>query len=272
MDLSPVAAAPQTEPLLGFLVCGFVVLVVAIALLTARRGTAGPIATPESTRRAVVTIALYGLFSSCFMRIIAPALLARDQNPWLLALGDVLAVTIGLFAWSVLLVEPRPWSAYGLRGAPPGRLVLTLGLGSAAALLLSWRGFDDVLHGRVRVTPDSLAFALFFSVLGSAFPEELLFRGWLQGSLEGRVNRWARLAFPALAFAAVRSIRFLPGADLPVSDWLSYTLATVLPIGLWWGLMRDLAGGSLWPCIVSHTVFELGNALAGASPHGTSAP
>jgi len=271
-ELSPIAAAPSTQPLLGFLVGGFVLLVVAIALLTARRGTAGPIETAESTRRALAVAALYGLFSSCFMRIIAPALLGREQSPWLLALGDVLAVTVGLFVWFVLLAEPRPWSAYGLRGTTPARLALTLALGGAAALLLSWRGYDEVLTGRVRVTPDSLVFALLFAAVGSALPEELLFRGWLQGSLVGRFNRWARLAFPALAFTAVRSIRFLPGADLTVSDWLFYTLGVVLPLGLWWGLMRDLAGGSLWPSMVSHFVLEFGTALADASPRSTPAP
>jgi membrane protease YdiL (CAAX protease family) len=272
VELSPIATPPPTHPLLGFLVGGFVILVAAIALLTARRGTPGPIATAESTRRALVVAALYGLFSSCFMRIITPALLGREHSPWLLALGDVLAVTVGLFAWSVLLVEPHRWRDYGLRPTTPARLALTLGLAGAAALLLSWRGYADVLHGHVRVTPDSLAFALFFSVLGSAFPEELLFRGWLQGSLEGRVNRWAQLVFPALAFTAVRSIRYLPGADLSVSDWLADIFGTVLPLGLWWGLMRDLAGGSIWPCIVSHTVLELGNALAGESPRSFPGP
>ena len=259
-------APPATQPLLGFLVGGFVLLVAAIALLTTWRGEPGSIASPRNLRRAVFAVALYGLFSSCFARIIAPALLGREQSPWLLALGDVLAVTVGLFVWVILLAEPRPWSVYGLRGAAPARFALTLFLGSAAALVLSWKGYEQVVTGRVTVTPDSMVFALLFSAVGSALPEELLFRGWLQGALEGRVNRWARLAFPALAFAGVRAFRFLPGIDLPMSEWLFYVLGVALPLGLWWGLMRDLAGGSLWPCILSHVVLEFGPALAGASP------
>lgn len=271
-ELSTVAAAPSTQPLLGFLVGGFVVLVAAIALMTTRRGTPGPIETAENTRRALGVAVLYGLFSSCFIRVISPALLGREHSPWLLALGDVLSVTVGLFIWVVLLAEPRPWSSYGLRGTTPARFALTLGLGGAAALLLSGHAYGDILSGRVRVTPDSLVFALLFSVAGSALPDELLFRGWLQGSMEGRANRWARLAIPALVFTLVRAFRFLPGADLPLSDWLYYTLGMVLPLGLWWGLMRDLAGGSLWPCILSHVLFEFGPALAGASPPAAPAP
>jgi hypothetical protein len=39
-----------------------------------------------------------------------------------------------------------------------------------------------------------------------------------------------------------------------------------LPLGLWWGLMRDLAGGSIWPSLASHFLLEFGSTLASASP------
>ena len=45
-----------------------------------------------------------------------------------------------------------------------------------------------------------------------------------------------------------------------------YVLGVALPLGMWWGLMRDLGGGSLWPSLVSHFVTEFGTALASASP------
>ena len=75
---------------------------------------------------------------------------------------------------------------------------------------------------------------------------------------------------PALAFAAFRAIRFLPGRDLGPADWVMYVLGVALPLGMWWGLVRDLAGGSLWPSLVSHFVVEFGSALANASPRGTT--
>jgi hypothetical protein len=81
------------------------------------------------------------------------------------------------------------------------------------------------------------------------------------GSLDRRMRRWARVAIPALAFAAVRSVRFLPGQDLALDDWLFYVFGTALPLGLWWGVVRDLAGGSLWPSLVSHFTLEFTTTL-----------
>ena len=78
-----------------------------------------------------------------------------------------------------------------------------------------------------------MVFALLAGVVGSALPEEVLFRGYLMGSLDGRARRWARIAVPALAFTAVRAIRHLPGLDLPFADWMFYVIGTALPLGLW---------------------------------------
>ena len=51
---------------------------------------------------------------------------------------------------------------------------------------------------------------------------------------------------PARASTAGRSARFLPGMELSGAEWVKYVLGVVLPLGMWWGLMRHLAGGS--PC------------------------
>ena len=92
----------------------------------------------------------------------------------------------------------------------------------------------------MRVTADSLVFASVYAVLGSALPEELLFRGYLMGALGTRVKQWARIAIPALAFTAVRSARFLPGPELTTGAWLFYVFGVVLPLGVWWGVVRNL--------------------------------
>ncbi len=135
-----------------------------------------------------------------------------------------------------------------------------------AAIVYSFGPYRAVVNYQVHTTPDTLVFALFWSVVGSALPEELLFRGYLMSTLDGRVSQWARIALPAIAFAAVRAVRFLPGPDLGVPQWLGYIFGVALPLGLCWGLMRELAGGVIWPCIVSHFLLEFGPTLAGTSP------
>jgi len=179
----------------------------------------------------------------------------------------VLAVTLGLFTWVMVLAEQHPLRDYGFRIPAAGRFLVALLMGLGAVAVYAMRPYAALFEGHVRVTADSLVFALLFSSLGSALPEELLFRGFLQGSLAHRARRWARVMLPALAFTMVRSARYLPGTHgLGVSDWLFYVFGVVFPLGLWWGLMRDLSGGSIWPGLISHFLLEYGTTLASASP------
>jgi len=39
----------------------------------------------------------------------------------------------------------------------------------------------------------------------------------------------------------------------------------VLPLGVWWGLVRELSGGSLWPGLISHAALQFVLALASTS-------
>ncbi|TMQ68927.1 MAG: CPBP family intramembrane metalloprotease [Candidatus Eisenbacteria bacterium] len=175
-------------------------------------------------------------------------------------------ITLGLFTWVMAVAEPHSWRDYGFHMDGAARVALTLALGAAAAFLVTQHAYGVIGSGRVRLTSDSVVFAFLNSTVGSALPEELLFRGYLQGSLQGRANRWARLMLPAVAFALFRSTRYLPGVDISFGEWMKYVLGVALPLGMWWGLMRDLAGGSLWPSLASHFVTEFGTALASASP------
>jgi membrane protease YdiL (CAAX protease family) len=254
------------HPLLGYLVAGFVLLAVGIAALTARRPGGMPLRSPQATRRAVAYFLVYALCFACFARVLSPAWSGEGRSPWLLALGDVIAVTLGLFAWVMALAEGHSWRDYGFRGGRTTRFALAFAMALMVAALYGLKRWAAVAAGRVTVTPDSLVFAFVFASLGSAFPEELLFRGFLQGSLDGRAARWAKVVMPALAFTGLRALRLLPGSDVPASAWLVHVLVISLPLGLWWGLMRDLAGGSLWPCLLSHFLLEFGNALASTSP------
>lgn len=255
------AGGPHLLQLVG----GFITLALGLGWLTRRRPDLA-VDTPQGTRRALAFIAAYAACSVCFWRVLAAASLGKVHSLWLMALGDVIFVALGLFVWVMALAEGRPWRAYGFHMDGARRVVVTLVLGAVAAFTLALPDYGLIASGHVRITADSFTFAALLAALGSALPEEILFRGYLQGSLHGRANRWARLMLPALAFAAFRALRYLPGSDLAPLDWGKYVLGVALPLGMWWGLMRDLAGGSLWPSLVSHFVVEFGSALAHASP------
>lgn len=255
---------PSGEPLLGFLVAGFLLLVIGLAALTARREQAHPMRSSYGVKRAALYAFVFLLVSWCFSRIVAPALLGEERSPWLFALGDVIFVTLGLFTWVMALAEGHSWKEYGFRGGRSMRFVVTIALGIGVAILYASKSYARIGAG-IQVNPDSLVFAAVFAAIGTAFPEEILFRGFLQGSLEGRVNRWARLVLPAIAFTALRATRFTPD-EIGAGDWLFHVFGISLPLGLVWGLMRDLSGGSLWPSLISHFLLEFGNTLASASP------
>jgi membrane protease YdiL (CAAX protease family) len=266
-DLNPAFPAPAGGPEIRVLVAGFVLLAVGLAALTLRRAPGAPLRSVASTRRALGYALVYGLCTACFGRIIGPALLGSTRSPWLYALGDVMFVTLALFIWVMLLAEDLRPSALGFRGAAPLRMGLALVLGLASSFVYASTALWSVLATPWHPGHDLLVFGTLAAVLGSALPEEILFRGYLMGSLDGRVRRWARVALPALAFTAVRAARTLPGTDMSMGGWFFYVLGTVLPLGLWWGVVRDLAGGSLWPSLVSNAALQFLLVMAGARGH-----
>ncbi len=263
--LTAAFAAPSGGPELRALVAGFALMVVGLAALTLRRDRREPLRSPHSTRRALCYAIVYGLCAACFARLISPALLGNVHSPWLYALGDVVFVTLALFVWVMTLAEDFRLSELGFHGTAPLRFVLATLLGLVAAGVYAFGPLRDLARHGVTTNPDALVFAGLAALVGSALPEEVLFRGYLMGSMGGRARRWARVAVPALVFTLVRSARFLPGLDLTPADWLVYVFGTALPLGLWWGVMRDLAGGSIWPGLISHAALEFCLVLASAS-------
>lgn len=266
MTASILVPSPGGGPELGALVGGFAIMMLGLAVLTPHRHSHGPIASPGGTRRALLYALFLLLCMTCFSRLLSGALLGAPASPWLLALGDVMFVVLGLYAWVMMIAEGHSFREFGLRWSTPGRMGLAFAMGLGAALLVGFDPYLALIRGEARPDSDRIVFALLFATVGSAFPQEVIFRGYLQGSLEGRMRRWARVALPALAFTALHALRFVPGSELPVDRWLFYVFGTVLPLGLWWGLMRDWSGGSIWPGMVSHALVALGPTLAGHSP------
>ena len=238
---------------------------VGLAVLTVRRRTA-PLHSAQGTRRALFYALIYGLCSASFMRVIGSAVLGVERSPWLLALGDVIFVTLGIFAWVIALAEGHSLADYGFRKMEAGRLLLTLLMGLGPVVVFAMHPYRELLSFRLPTPADSVVFAFLYASLGATLPDELIFRGYLMSTLDGRTSQWARVAMPAVAFTAVRALRLLPGVGLGSEDWMFYILGFALPLGLWWGLMRELAGGALWPCLISHFLLEFGITLAGASP------
>lgn len=157
----------------------------------------------------------------------APAL-----SPALLALSPGAPLGVGLAA----LADRYTPKDFGLHGASPQRLAVATAMGLGVVVVCAFWSYRRIFMGGADLSADHVVFALTFSVLGSATPEELLFRG----------------------------LRWMPGAEMPAGVWAEWVLGTVLPLGLWWGLMRDLAGGSLWPGLLSHALIEFGTRLAGS--------
>lgn len=262
-----VATLPVHPPPLGALIAGFAVMAAGLAALTYKRSHV-VLRSPAGTRRALAIIAIYAICSTWFMRVIASAALGLERSAWLEALSDVLCVTLALFVWVTAINERHAPRDYGLHGGPAARIGLATAMGLGAVVVCAFWSYRRIFMGAADLSTDHVVFALTFALLGSALPEELLFRGLLMSSLNGRTSRWFRVAAPAIVFTAVRGLRFLPGHELPPGAWLEWVLGTVLPLGLWWGLMRDLAGGSLWPGLISHALIEFGTRLAGAPIYG----
>lgn len=265
LTLSP--TGPPGELNLSSLVAGFIILVVGLAALTLRRHRS-PLQSPQATRRALGYAIVYTLCVASFARIIGVAMIGLERSPWLLALADVLFVTIGLFIWVMVLAEGHGLSEYGLHRARRERLVIPTLMGLGAVVVYAHVPYTALLTQEIRPSADVLVFALLLATFGSAIPDEILFRGFLQSTLTGRTRRWARVAAPAIVFSAVRAFRYPPGL-LGTTETVSYVVGVALPLGLLWGLMRELSGGSLWPSLISHVLVEFGPAAAGTSPAHT---
>lgn len=255
---------PGPTTLTGSLAAGFAILVIGLAVLGLRRAK-HRLQSAAATRRALLYALVIGLSTASFAQVISPALLG-ERSPFLLALADVIFVTLALCVLVVILMEGHSAREIGYRPLRSGRLLLVGVMAIGAAAVYAFDAYAAIFRGAVPLDQDRLVFAALASTLGSALPEETLFRGYLMGSLDVRTRRWTRVMIAALAFTAFRGLRFAPTLGLGSPAWMIYVFGVVLPLGLWWGLMRELAGGAIWPSLASHVLLEFGVTLAGAHP------
>jgi membrane protease YdiL (CAAX protease family) len=259
-------AAPIAPPPLGYLLAGFLLLVVGLAWLWRTRPRELALRSPQGTRRAIGYGVVFTLTSACFARVANPALAGTEHSPWLLALADVLFATQILFAWILLLVEDLPARDLGLRWAGGRRAGWAWLLCLAMPIVASLPHYLQLFRGKLPFSTDAAVFAGLFALGASSLPQEIIYRGYLQGSLEGRMALAPRVLLQAVLFAAFHLGRVIPGVDVSWSEFLVLIFGLLIPAGLFWGAMRELAGGSILPVLVSHFLLRLAQAWVTATP------
>lgn len=152
---------------------------------------------------------------------------------------------------------------FSLRRTTPAALAgaALLGVGAmpwvqAAAELQSrfWKADPEVARATAEMLVPALAQHPLLVALGvgllAGVSEELAFRGPVQAALAKRLPAWAVLVGGAVIFAAAHM------------DAHGFGLRAVLGVTLGWLVLR---GGSLYPAIVMHAVYDAAALLAGAA-------
>ena len=116
------------------------------------------------------------------------------------------------------------------------------------------------LWGGVTLRYDALGTICFvIKMLSVGFLEELIFRGFLFKAMARDSVKWAAL-ISSLTFGLGHIINLLNGSGMGLWENLVQIFCAVL-IGFLY-LVLFCRGGSLWPCVISHGVF---NALSAFS-------
>jgi uncharacterized protein len=174
------------------------------------------------------------------------------QTPWgFIAVAMPAQLSILFMAWAAFAFgDPRcknlrefgrttlSWLAYvGFALTSWGVLWLSSFIEEAATPIFGASELEGFAKMYDQLTwPSGIALVLFISLL-PAFSEEIFFRGYMQRRLLLRWSPWVVLPLVSVIFAAFHGT--------PV--WA----LTVLPLGLWFGLLAWRTG-SLWPGIICH--------------------
>lgn len=95
------------------------------------------------------------------------------------------------------------------------------------------------------------------------FMEELIFRGFLFRAMARDSVKWAAIV-SGVTFGLGHILNLVNGSGMSLGENLVQIVSAVL-IGLLF-VVIVYRGGSLWPCIVSHGVFNALSAFSGAQP------
>lgn len=193
------------------------------------------------------------LLGAALVLLGAPPTVALDV--WNVLPGVVVVL---LASWWFTRLEGRPLSSLGLPGG--ARMVRELGLGWAAGVaLIGLVVLTLVLLGWLRWFPESgsgsrlaVGAGLTVLLLGAAFVEELLFRGYPFQVLEARFGPAAAIAATSVAFGAVHALNpnfaalpavniTLAGFLLAIAYWRTRSLWFVTGLHLGWNWTMALS-------------------------------
>lgn len=221
----PKAAAARSGPL-GW---GLIAAGLAIAALATWSGPRWVVATGVESPMTQVALVYIGIFLP--MAVVAVAF-ARIERFSPLPAG----------------AAPGSWGAIGLASGIGG-LAIAVAYAAIAGSLVEGSAAAPALGG--------LALGLLF-ILFQTGTEELLFRGWLQRSLQNKLGIGAALAISAVLFSA---FHMLAGAHAPMA------LVNLLLGGVWFGLLAWRSGGLIAP-IAAHFGWNVSEDLvAGLVPN-----
>jgi len=140
--------------------------------------------------------------------------------------GIVLSVLSVILVWSARrFMDHRPWAGLQLSRPSIGWRALLLGMASfyvpagialAVCVAVGWTELTlHVSFGELLVVA---AILLIFAFLYEAFPEELIFRGYIYRNLSAMSARWVALIVQAILFAFwVSAMRMIGGVSLSVA-------------------------------------------------------
>lgn len=226
--------------------------------------------------RILLTIA--GMFGFVGAGIGASLLLSAAAVPWQVAyLLGPLAMSAAAVAIAYCLrrfADRRPWAGLGLTWRATDALRLLAGGGLAAIVVVTIKaatvalGLSQWEFGYRDDVPIALGLALgYLSILlGQAFPEELLWRGYLFASLSAERRRRTVIIATSVGFGAMHVISN-PGADAALGWRLLYA---VMACGLGFALAACRVRGSLWLAVGFHAGHNLAGGMLGTGAYDLS--
>ncbi len=194
----------------------------------------------------------------------ADAIFGSDYDRWahVVRAGTLFALIVPAVVATTRLLDRAPLSGIGLTSLRHGGRHLLAGAacwlipaaaGSAACLLLGWT--EVALRGSVGemlLTAGGLLVLVFFY---EAFPEELVFRGYLFSRLAARWGPWPAILAQAALFTLWGAVNGGANSMSRIALFFAFSLVT--------GLLRAVTG-SVWTSIGFHLAFQTAAQLFGS--------
>ncbi len=212
--------------------------------------------------RALLTVlSLFAALAAGELAAVAfPPVAGRFVGP-----AAVAAAALGLAVLLIRRIDKRPVSALGLapdraavRGSVAGLVAVAVAVAVATGLAVVL-GLTQPPPAEQRLSGTVVLVLLAQAFLLQGFPEELLFRGYLVQTAQGRLPRWGVMTLSVLLFTVLHLLSS-SGAQ-SVAQRLLFLL---IPAGFALiATVLRLATGSVWPAVAVHGGFHVSYFVAG---------